>query len=152
MSAAGNPTLDLRSLSLPPDGLRVHGLRVHGLRVHGLRLHGNSGKWHGTLRKITVARDVATRRLDTFLNFRKSSRGTGYLGWRADPQSQPTRRSCQAIADWSVSDATWSTMARLRAASVVAWSQSAANPGSRFWAPLASSISPSSVSTSRCCV
>ena len=42
-----------------------------------------------------------------------SSRSCGWLdqcGW--------ARRLCQAMADWSVSDATWSTTARLRCASV----------------------------------
>ena len=48
------------------------------------------------------------------------------------------RRPCHVIADWSVSDATWSTTARRRATSEVESDQSAAKPGSNAPAATAS--------------
>jgi hypothetical protein len=105
-----------------------------------------------TLERHIVSDDVGDIDARTHLVDIVSSNEAGHpiiLLMRAD---YPTMRACHTIADWSVSEATWSTTARLRPASVVAARQSAANPGSRDASPRASRVVASSVRTSRCWV
>jgi len=82
---------------------------------------------------------------------RASSRLRGERGRRrAEVQpggvwAQPRYRSCQALAETSVSDATWSTTTRRRAVSSNAAAQSAWKPRSRCSGPVAHRWSASSV-------
>src|SRR5690606_4860500 len=75
--------------------------------------------------------------------------GLGMRERRPGASACQQSRSCQAFAEGSVSEATWSTMTRLRAASSGAAAKSAAKPASRCEGS-AHSASASSVRMPRC--